>query len=67
MNLGSVSSVASAASAASQGQMGDAVNILVLKKAIEMQAQSALQLLEALPAPAASNPAHLGQNVDVTA
>lgn len=67
MNLGSVSSVASAASAASQAQVGDAVNILVLKKTMDIQAQSALQLLDALPAVAASNPAHLGQSIDVTA
>ncbi len=61
-----VSAVNSLAIQTSQGQTGDAVNILMLKKAIDLQAQSALQLLNAVPAPP-SNPPHLGQNIDLTA
>lgn len=61
-----IAGVASLSTALSQAQTGDAVSTLVLKKAMEIQAQSALQLLQAVPQPG-NNPAHLGQNVDVTA
>lgn len=61
-----VSSIGSLSSALSQARTGDAVNILVLKKAMAIQAQSALQLLEALPQ-AASNPPNLGASIDVRA
>ncbi|MDR3159495.1 MAG: YjfB family protein [Zoogloeaceae bacterium] len=54
------SNVGSLASQTSQAP--DAVNMTVLRKAIDMQAQAALQLINALPA--VSNPSHLGQNVD---
>lgn len=50
---------------------GDAVGIQVLKKAMDMQAQSAAALIEALPKPtqpsSANLPPHLGQNVNTTA
>lgn len=52
MNIGSAGSVSSALSRA---QTGDAVAVAVLKKANEIQAQSALQLLQALPQPVAAN------------
>ncbi|HEX6734093.1 MAG TPA: YjfB family protein [Azonexus sp.] len=52
--------------ALSQARTGDAVAVLVMKKALDAQAQSALQLLQALP-PVASNPANLGNSVDVRA
>lgn len=61
-----VSSTSSLSSALAQAQTGDAVSILVLKKAMAIQAQSALQLLESLP-PAASNPPNLGNSIDVRA
>ncbi|HXE36943.1 MAG TPA: YjfB family protein [Azonexus sp.] len=61
-----VSSVGSLSSALAQAKTGDAVGILVLKKAMAIQAQSALQLLEALPQ-VANNPPHLGGTVDVKA
>lgn len=60
-----VNSIASAATSLSQARTGDAVNTLVLKKAMEIQAQSAAQLLEALPPP--NNPPHLGQKIDAMA
>lgn len=50
-------------SAVAQAGTGDAVGTLVLKKALDMQAQSAVQLIQALPKP--SNPSHLGNGVDV--
>lgn len=61
-----VSSIGSLSSALSQARTGDAVNILVLKKAMAIQAQSALQLLEALPQ-TANNPPNLGASIDVRA
>lgn len=48
MNIASTPAV-QAASAAAQGSTADAVNILVLKKALDMQAVSAATLLQALP------------------
>jgi hypothetical protein len=61
-----VSSISSLSSALSQARTGDAVGTLVLKKAIDMQAQNAVQLLDALP-PVASNPPNLGNRIDVRA
>jgi hypothetical protein len=62
-----VSSVGSVSSAVSQASTGDAVAITVLKKSLDIQAQSALQLLQALPQPAAVNPPNLGSGVDTFA
>nr|MBL8409944.1 YjfB family protein [Dechloromonas sp.] len=61
-----VSSIGSASTALSQAQTGDAVATLVMKKAMDIQAQSALQLLQALPQ-VASNPPNLGNSIDVKA
>ena len=61
-----ISSVGSLTTALSQVQAGDAVGIQVLKKAMDIQAQSALQLLQGLPQ-APNNPPNLGNNVDVKA
>jgi hypothetical protein len=63
MDIASIGSLSSALSAA---KTGDAVGVLVLKKALDIQAQTALQLVQALPQPA-SNPPNLGQNIDVKA
>jgi hypothetical protein len=46
-------------------QTPDVINMAVLKKAIDVQAETALQLIAALPV--ASNPPHLGQNIDQSA
>lgn len=48
MNIASTPAV-QAASAAAQGATADAVNILVLKKALDQQALAAATLLQALP------------------
>lgn len=61
-----LTAIGSLSSALSQAQTGDAVNTLVLKKALDLQAQSAAQLVEALPE-VPSNPPNLGNGVDVTA
>ncbi len=56
------------ASAALNQQGGtNAVAITVLKKAIALQAQSAAQLLQTLPAPPAGKPPHLGNHLDTLA
>ena len=60
-----VSTVASMSSQVAQMKVGDAVGIAVLKKAMDIQAQGALQLLEGLVQ--TNNPPHLGNSVDVKA
>ncbi|GHU42704.1 hypothetical protein AGMMS50289_07850 [Betaproteobacteria bacterium] len=64
MNIGNSANIGSLTNQV--GQAGDAINISVLKKAIDMQAQAAAQLIEALPQ-MSSNPPNLGQSVDVSA
>lgn len=59
------SAIASASAAMASAQVGDAVQISVLKKAINIQAQGAIALLNALPQPAL--PPHLGQNINTVA
>lgn len=59
-----VSSVGSLSTALQQAKTGDAVGIAVMRKAMELQERTAMQLLEALPQ-ATNNPAHLGQSVDI--
>lgn len=61
-----VTGLTSLATASNQSGTADAINVRVLKKAMDMEVQSALQLLQTLPRPA-NNPPHLGQNVDVKA
>ncbi len=61
------SAVSNAASALSSLPTGDAVGTLVLKKALDMQAQNAAQLLQALPQPQYNNPPNLGAGVDTFA
>jgi hypothetical protein len=68
MNIDSTANISSAVSSAlSQAKTGDAVAISVLKKTMDIQAQSALQLLQALPQPAPSRTPGLGENVNTFA
>ena len=67
MDVGNVSSIASAATQMSQAKTGDAVAMAVLKKAMNIEAQGAAQLLEALPQPASNNPPNLGNKVNAFA
>ncbi len=64
-----VNAIASAATAMSQARTADAVSMAVLKKALALQGQSALQLIQAAtqPAPTPANPPHLGNSVDTFA
>lgn len=65
MDIGSVGNMSSILN---QAKTGDAVGIAVLKKAIDMQAQSASQLIQALPQPAAAGTTQtLGNGVNTFA
>jgi len=63
MEATQLSSLASALAAA---RTGDAVSLLVMKKAMELEGQGALQLVKAATQ-GSVNPDHLGQAVDVKA
>jgi Putative motility protein len=67
MNISNTPGV-QAATAAAQAETADAVNILVLKKALDMQAVSAATLLQALPAaPQLANSGSLGTRINAFA
>jgi hypothetical protein len=66
MNIANTPSVQTA-SAAAQGATSDAVNILVLKKALDMQAQGAMTLLQALPQPSLATQGAIGTQVNAFA
>ena len=59
-----ISSLGSLTSALTQAQTGDAVGTLVLKKAMNIEEQNALQLLQALPQ-VPNNPPNLGNSIDI--
>lgn len=61
-----VSAIASLATRMSQQRTAEAAGLLVLKKAMQMQEQTAMTLIDAVR-PASSLPAHVGQNVNVVA
>lgn len=61
-----VSAIVGASGALTQQQTTMQASMLVLKKAIDIEAANALQLLQTLPQ-AASNPANLGNSVDIRA
>ncbi|MCG2575744.1 YjfB family protein [Dechloromonas sp. XY25] len=61
-----ITSMGSLSAVLAQTQASDAVGIAVLKKALDIQEQTAMQLIQALPQPS-SNPPNLGNNVDVKA
>ncbi|MBL8474183.1 MAG: YjfB family protein [Rhodocyclaceae bacterium] len=62
-----VSDIASMATAMAQSRIQQAVQVSVLKKSLDAEQTSAMQLLDAIPGSPGSNPLHLGQNVDVHA
>ncbi|MEK8034173.1 putative motility protein [Ideonella sp. DXS29W] len=68
MNISNSPSVNAATAAASQGPTGDAVQILVLRKALNTQAAGALALLEALPTqPPLATEGSVGRHVNTYA
>ena len=62
-----INSVGNVTAVLSQTGTGDAVAIAVLKKSLDIQAQSAMQLIQALPQSAPSNPPNLGNGVNAYA
>ena len=62
-----ISNIAPAVAATRQAATGDAVALAVLKKSLDVQSQSALQLIAALPQPAASNPPNLDNAINTFA
>ncbi|MCM8620750.1 MAG: YjfB family protein [Candidatus Accumulibacter sp.] len=62
-----VNGIAAAATEMSQARTADAVQMAVLKKALDVQAQGALQLVEAAAQKVPNNPLHLGNRVDTSA
>ena len=62
-----ISTIGNVASALSQAATGDAVAMAVLKKAIDIQAQGAMQLIQALPQPASGTTSTLGNNLNTFA
>jgi hypothetical protein len=62
-----ISSVGNVSAELSQAKTGDAVAITVLKKAIDIQAQGVLQLIQAIPQPATNSPPNLGNGVNTFA
>ena len=66
MNISSTSAVQAATSAA-QADTADSVNILVLKKALDMQATSAMTLLQAMPQPTLATVGTVGTKLNTFA
>jgi len=68
MNIASTPAVQSATAAASQGPTADAVQIAVLKKALDAQAMAAATLIQSLPAsPALATEGSLGTRLNTYA
>lgn len=61
-----VNSIASMATSMSDTRVASEVATTVFKKALDVQEQTAMQLIAALPQ-APNNPPHLGNGVDVRA
>ncbi|KPC55444.1 YjfB family protein [Amantichitinum ursilacus] len=68
MDLSSaVSSAASAASDAPSQTLRESVSTNVLRKALDLQQQGAVSLLQSIPQPQYNNPSNLGNSVDTKA
>jgi hypothetical protein len=63
----SMTGIAQLATAMSQSRLGEEVSVAVLKKSIDLQEQTAAQMIQSLPAPVSSLPDHLGTKVNTTA
>jgi len=60
MDVGLTNSIVSTSTALASRQTSDAINITVLKKALDVQASAAATLLQALPQPALATSGTLG-------
>ena len=61
-----VNAIANLATNMAQERTGQEVGVAVLKKALDIQASSAMALIDALPPVTPSLPPNLGQNVNTT-
>lgn len=64
---GVTSSAVSGASSSTPGSVQGAASVLVLKKALDMQAASATRLIESLPQPALASSGTLGTKLNTYA
>lgn len=64
-----VTGIASITTAMSEAYIQQASGTAVLKKALDISAENAIALIEAIPdnTPAQNLPSHLGQNINTTA
>lgn len=62
-----ISGISSLASSVSQSSNADAVQLAVMKKAMDINAQSALQLIQVASNVIPNNPPHLGKKIDTFA
>ena len=67
MDVGPTNSTVSTSTALASRQTSDAINITVLKKALDVQASAAATLLQALPQPALATSGTLGTQVNTFA
>ena len=67
MDVGLTNSIVSTSTALASRQSSDAINITVLKKALDVQASAAATLLQALPQPALATSGTLGTQVNTFA
>ena len=67
MDVGLTNSIVSTSTALASRQTSDAINITVLKKALDVQASAAATLLQALPQPALPTSGTLGTQVNTFA
>lgn len=67
MNISLTNAIVSTASAQASRATSDAVQITVLKKALDAQASTAATLLQALPQPALASSGSLGTQVNTFA
>ena len=64
--MDSTSGISLSAIASTAQSNGDAVTISILKKAMDIQAQTAMALLEAMPQPVQALPDNVGRNLNVS-
>ena len=62
-----VSTLAAVATDMAQSRTASAVQVTVLKKAMDIEAQGAMQLIQAAAQVIPTNPPHLGNSVDTLA
>ena len=67
MDVGLTNSIVSTSTALASRQTSDAINITVLKKALDVQASAAATLLQALPQSALATSGTLGTQVNTFA